>query len=132
MSVTQDQVNNNHNEDDVGSCNNSYNMQQMNSVVNKRRLFSRNKSLAQHSISNESNANEPKETSLKLTSEPNDMETIEKQFEGDGLLFRGKLIGHEFVAEARGELMCQQSMKKLKVSTSFIMIIILIITHDFK
>jgi hypothetical protein len=40
----------------------------------------------------------------------------EDRFLGEGIQFGAKLIGHEFVAEARGEHMCQQSLKKLKVS----------------
>ena len=33
----------------------------------------------------------------------------------EGVVFCGKLIGDEYVADARGEQMCQQSLKKLKV-----------------
>lgn len=40
----------------------------------------------------------------------------EDRFNGEGVQFHGKLIGSEYVAEARGEQMCQQSLKKLKVS----------------
>ena len=44
----------------------------------------------------------------------------EDRFNGDGVQFHGKLIGSEYVAEARGEQMCQQSLKKLKVSCFFL------------
>ncbi|XP_054162167.1 formin-J-like [Oppia nitens] len=37
------------------------------------------------------------------------------RFIDEGVQFVAKLIGHEFVAEARGEQMCQQSLKKLKI-----------------
>ncbi|KAI2796251.1 Dab2p, partial [Blomia tropicalis] len=39
----------------------------------------------------------------------------DEEFNGDGVQFQGKLIGHEYVADARGEDMCQQSLKKLKI-----------------
>ncbi|OTF70108.1 Phosphotyrosine-binding disabled-like protein [Euroglyphus maynei] len=42
-------------------------------------------------------------------------ELDEDRFNGDGVQFHGKLIGHEYVPEARGEQMCQQSLKKLKI-----------------
>lgn len=43
----------------------------------------------------------------------------EDRFNGEGVQFHGKLIGSEYVAEARGEQMCQQSLKKLKVSFGY-------------
>ena len=46
-------------------------------------------------------------------------ENDEERFNGDGVMFQGKLIGTEYVAEARGEQMCQASLKKLKVSLYF-------------
>lgn len=41
------------------------------------------------------------------------------RFEGEGISFKGKLIGCEFVTEARGEKMCAAAMKKTKVKIRF-------------
>ena len=36
------------------------------------------------------------------------------KFDGDGIVFKAKLIGVDDVAEPRGDLMCQKAMQKLK------------------
>ncbi|ESO92381.1 hypothetical protein LOTGIDRAFT_87453, partial [Lottia gigantea] len=36
------------------------------------------------------------------------------KFEGEGMIFRAKLIGSEIVPEARGDKMCQETIQKLK------------------
>lgn len=37
------------------------------------------------------------------------------RFQGDGVRYKAKLIGIDYVPEARGDKMCQDSMMKLKV-----------------
>lgn len=54
-------------------------------------------------------------------------EQDEDRFNGDGVMFHGKLIGSEYVAEARGEQMCQQSLKKLKVRATIVRFRLLIL-----
>lgn len=57
----------------------------------------------------------PKSSASALSS-GTDQQLDEERFNGEGVMFHGKLIGHEYVPEARGEQMCQQALKKLKVS----------------
>lgn len=96
-------------------------------MVKKRGLFSRSggggmslhsKSMASTSggaidrMSGDSNSGNGK-SALPSGSAMTDAD--EDKFNGEGVLFVGKLIGTEYVADARGEQMCQQSLKKLKV-----------------
>ena len=64
--------------------------------------------------SNQLSNNGSNQTTNGYKSAQNDLQNEDK-FLGEGIQFNAKLIGHEFVAEARGEQMCQQSLKKLKV-----------------
>ena len=81
--------------------------------VNSKRSSNKWPTIASSNSSNQlSNTNGYK-------SSANDIQNEDK-FLGEGIQFTAKLIGHEFVAEARGEQMCQQSLKKLKVWTHLI------------
>ena len=44
----------------------------------------------------------------------NDKEDKSKRFEGEGVVFKAKLIGTELVMEPRGDKMCQNSIQRLK------------------
>lgn len=97
-------------------------------MVKKRGLFSRSGgSLSMHSksmastssnagnldrMSGDSSSGNGKSGLSSSTALP---DADEDKFNGEGVLFVGKLIGTEYVADARGEQMCQQSLKKLKV-----------------
>ncbi|KAI7691487.1 Protein disabled [Sarcoptes scabiei] len=89
----------------------------MSATLRKRGLFLRG--LKSGANTQNSSASDSQDESLKSnkTSEAsvqmNDLD--ENKFNDEGIMFQGKLIGHEYVAEARGEQMCQQSLKKLKI-----------------
>lgn len=97
----------------------------MNVASKKRGLFGRStaKNVSNNlssSINEHEHENGTKLKSAPLQSSPSGTshhlnELDEERFNGDGVMFQGKLIGHEYVAEARGEQMCQQSLKKLKI-----------------
>nr|XP_027199694.1 probable serine/threonine-protein kinase DDB_G0282963 [Dermatophagoides pteronyssinus] len=102
----------------------------MNVASKKRGLFSRGSktisggsSLGTHATSSTSINDNHQEENGKINKTPSSPsgashhfnELDEDRFNGDGVQFQGKLIGHEYVAEARGEQMCQQSLKKLKI-----------------
>ena len=65
-------------------------------------------------IASSNSSNQLSNNSNGFKTAANDLQNEDK-FLGEGIQFNAKLIGHEFVAEARGEHMCQQSLKKLKV-----------------
>ncbi|XP_078575382.1 uncharacterized protein LOC144861393 isoform X9 [Branchiostoma floridae x Branchiostoma japonicum] len=55
-------------------------------------------------------------TVKKGKKEPLTAEEKVKQYEGDGMVFKGKVIGIDDVEAARGDKMCQDSMNKLKLA----------------
>ncbi|XP_019645584.1 PREDICTED: disabled homolog 1-like isoform X4 [Branchiostoma belcheri] len=55
-------------------------------------------------------------TVKKGKKEPLTDEEKVKQYEGDGMVFKGKVIGIDDVEAARGDKMCQDSMNKLKLA----------------
>ena len=117
------------------SINNNNNTMMMNVASKKRGLFSRGSktitgggggggsSLGANATSSTSINDNHQEENGKINKTPSSPsgashqfnELDEDRFNGDGVQFQGKMIGHEYVAEARGEQMCQQSLKKLKI-----------------
>lgn len=99
-------------------------------VAKKRGLFSRATKPNTVSVGDLSEMNESANGLAKAKGAPSSPSSVsggidsqdEDRFNGDGVMFHGKLIGHEYVAEARGEQMCQQSLKKLKVSDASIVL----------
>ncbi|CAH1243206.1 DAB2 [Branchiostoma lanceolatum] len=55
-------------------------------------------------------------TVKKGKKEPLTAEEKVKQYEGDGMVFKGKVIGIDDIEAARGDKMCQDSMNKLKLA----------------
>jgi hypothetical protein len=95
--------------------------QSMNTTIGKKRFFNRRLNSEPNDLnsgrieSSKKSSNKWSTSSLNNSNNGLTNDLSEDKFFGDGIQFSAKLIGHEFVAEARGEHMCQQSIKKLKV-----------------